>query len=43
MLRTSLRKYTFNLHDDKFLTKRPEQLSVEDFIFLTQKIEKQKE
>ena len=41
MLRSSLRKYTTNMQDNEFLTKRPEQLSIEDFIKLTQMIEKQ--
>jgi 16S rRNA (adenine1518-N6/adenine1519-N6)-dimethyltransferase len=39
MLRSSLRKYTIGMQNDAFLTKRPEQLSVEDFIKLTQIIE----
>jgi len=39
MLRSSARKYTIGMQNDAFLTKRPEQLSVEDFIKLTQIIE----
>ncbi len=40
MLRASLRQHIGNITDCKFLTERPEQLSVDDFIQLTLAVEK---
>ena len=39
MMRSSLRQHLVNLPDCRFLTERPEQLSVEDFIELTLAVE----
>ena len=42
MIRSSLKQHLSNIGDCQFLTKRPEQLSVDDFIKLTQAVETKK-